>query len=397
MTDDLTAQIDALVAAALEKRLAGRGGNMGDGSQLPDSQIAPAVSAQHEELRMRKILGPYTHGRRHRLVVVHDDGRRDRLTFDSEEAARAELARLLPKCEAGPARRLTVAGAIDRYEVSQRKKNKPRTVDTTVGRLRRVLAPALHKPVGNVTGKEVRRWLLALPWAYDTQRVALVELRTFAAWLVADGKIRKPFTDGITVEGRRRRGKPQLTADEARRYLTAALERAVAEPGALAAALAVTMGVRVSEVTDRVVRDLDVNGSVLVVPHGKTENARRRLQVPAALRPLLLAQARGKAPQASLLGITRFAADYWARKLCALANVPVVSMHGLRGTNATLRNEVSQAPERIAAELGHGSFAVTAGHYVAPDSLAARGQKTAEAALGLGTAHQGDRSQRPAS
>jgi integrase len=104
------------------------------------------------------------------------------------------------------------------------------------------------------------------------------------------------------------------------------------------------MGVRVSEVTDRVVRDLDANASVLVVPHGKTENARRRLLVPAALRPLLLAHARGKAAQASLLGITRYAADYWTRKLCALAGVPVVSMHGLRGTNATLRNDLSDAP-----------------------------------------------------
>ena len=54
------------------------------------------------------------------------------------------------------------------------------------------------------------------------------------------------------------------------------------------ALLALTMGLRTSEVMNRVVRDLDDGARYLWIDEGKTENARRHLEVPSVLSPFLL-------------------------------------------------------------------------------------------------------------
>jgi hypothetical protein len=53
--------------------------------------------------------------------------------------------------------------------------------------------------------------------------------------------------------GKRRRGKPQLTTDEARKFLATALELAAEDEGAIAAAMALLMGMRASEIVARTV------------------------------------------------------------------------------------------------------------------------------------------------
>ncbi len=63
---------------------------------------------------------------------------------------------------------------------------------------------------------------------------------------------------------------------------------------------AVLLGLRASGVTDRVLRDLDDNGQLPWIEFGTTRRARRRLEVPALLRPYLLALAKGRAPDAQL-------------------------------------------------------------------------------------------------
>lgn len=60
------------------------------------------------------------------------------------------------------------------------------------------------------------------------------------------------------------------------------------DPLALGALLALTMGLRTSEVMNRVVRDLDDGGRYLWIDEGKTASARRHLEVPAVLVPFLL-------------------------------------------------------------------------------------------------------------
>jgi integrase len=60
------------------------------------------------------------------------------------------------------------------------------------------------------------------------------------------------------------------------------------------AATALLMGMRASEVTDGLVRDLDDDGRVLVIPHAKTRAGVRRLRIPEVLQPLPVGLATGK-------------------------------------------------------------------------------------------------------
>lgn len=106
---------------------------------------------------------------------------------------------------------------------------------------------------------------------------------------------------------------------------------------------------------------------------GKTKRSRRTLEVPALLRPYLLALAKDRAPEAQL--ITRGASNrgnkhgrHWLlrhlRALCKEVNVPVVCPHSLRGLHATLATEAGVTSHAVAAALGHLSPAVTHAHYI---------------------------------
>jgi integrase len=138
---------------------------------------------------------------------------------------------------------------------------------------------------------------------------------------------------------------------------------------------ALLMGMRASEVTDRVVRDLDDNGSLLWIEVGKTKRSRRTLEVPAVLRPYLLALAKDRAPDEQLITrkqtkrrnkCGRYWLLYWLRAYCDEAKVPEVCVHSLRGLHATLATEAGISSHVVANALGHSSPAVTQAHYLKP-------------------------------
>jgi integrase len=77
---------------------------------------------------------------------------------------------------------------------------------------------------------------------------------------------------------RRRRGKPQLTTDESRKFLAKALQSAEEEDdGAIAAMMALLMGDEASEIVERTVRNLDDGGRLLWITDSKTQAGVRRL------------------------------------------------------------------------------------------------------------------------
>ena len=51
------------------------------------------------------------------------------------------------------------------------------------------------------------------------------------------------------------------------------------------------------------------------------------------------------------------------RRICKAAGVPIISVHGLRGTWATLTTDAGVSGHVIARELGHTSYATTMAHY----------------------------------
>jgi integrase len=129
-------------------------------------------------------------------------------------------------------------------------------------------------------------------------------------------------------------------------------------------------------VLNRRVRDLDEGGTVLLISHGKTANARRRPEVPDFLRPHLLRLTAGKPADAFLFGSRAngepLLTGYLIRQvhqICEQAGVPKVCAHSLRGLHATLALRQGVSTQAVAAALGHGSFAVTARHYADPTQL----------------------------
>ncbi len=201
--------------------------------------------------------------------------------------------------------------------------------------------------------------------------------RRFSAFCIERGDLTaNPFEKLRSID-KISTGKTQLTADEARRFMNTALQRiAAGHPAALAAALQLALGLRSSEVLNRRVRDLDEGATVLLIPNGKTKNARRRPVIPPFLRSQLEALAANQAPDAYLFGAGQSGNPHmtsWlvreVRRICEQAAVPAVCPHSLRGLHATLAMREGVASHAVASALGHGSFSITARHYVDPTQL----------------------------
>jgi len=211
--------------------------------------------------------------------------------------------------------------------------------------------------------------------AVDTHRNALAEAKAFGAWCVKQGWIATSPLAEIKAVGQRNRGKKQLRIDEARKLVDLCIRKAnEGDEAAVGAMTAFLLGLRASEVTDRVVRDLDDDGRLLWIEFGKTKRSRRTLEVPVLLRPYLLALAKGRAPDAQLISRTvsrrsgkkrdRYWLLYHVERLCAEAEVPVVCTQSLRGLHASVATDAGATSHVVASALGHSSPAVTHAHYI---------------------------------
>lgn len=329
-----------------------------------------------------RVNGPYQHRARWRLVVVSPDGTRDVRSFDNERDAE-EAARAFRKLFGGAPPRKTIGDALTEYEVHQRRSTKGATTATTIHRLTAFVGDQRDCDCARVGSLAARYAELTERWAVSTHRGALSELRTFGAWLVKRGYARHNLADGIEAVGVAKRRKPQLRIDEARAWMAAALELAPREPGAVAALCTLLMGLRASEVTERVVRDLDDAGRVLVIEDAKTPSGTRRVAVPDVLQVRLLALTKDKLPTARLFG--RHWRDWpreWVQRICEAAGVPRVTAQGMRGLHATLAIGVGASPQVVAGSLGHSSSTVTLRSYALPTAKEAADGARVLTALG---------------
>ena len=152
---------------------------------------------------------------------------------------------------------------------------------------------------------------------------------------------------------------------------TCASRKRTSERRRCRALTALLMGMRASEVTDRVVRDLDDEGRLLWIEVGKTKRS-RTLEVPALLPPYLLALAKDRGPEEQLITRGRHSVAtsagrqwlrYWVTYVCHQAEIPRICVHS-RGLHATLATEAGVSSHAVASALGHTSPAVTHAHYV---------------------------------
>jgi integrase len=205
----------------------------------------------------------------------------------------------------------------------------------------------------------------------------LAEAKSFLRWCMRCKWIsRNPLDDGDGV-GRRRHGKAQLRIDEARKWIGVAVTAAKkGESGAVAAMMALLMGMRAGEIVSRVVRDVDDGGRLLWIPDSKTEAGKRTLEVPELLRPFLMRLAKGKGAEAKLFGDHwRDWVRKWVARICQASGVPKVTAHGMRGLHSTLAMDAGVTGHVVAAAMGHESVTTTVSSYAKPSAVASAKQR----------------------
>lgn len=281
-----------------------------------------------------RAYGPYQHGNRWRVVVVTADGGRATRSCESFAEAEEIIAAVTAITAGG-----RLHEAADAYERACLDRGlRTSTVTRARYHLERVLGLAANgqRPVTWLTTAKAKSlYLESLSGAsVDTGRNGLAAAKAFGGWLVETGRLRtNPFAE-LKGKGRRKRGKPQLRIDEARRLLAKCLEEG--SDSSIAVAAVLLLGCRASEVTERQVRDVDDGGTVLWIPTSKTDAGRRRLELPEELRGPLRRLCAGKRATDRIFPSGRHWLHHHCARLCAAAKVAEVSPQGLRGTHATL-------------------------------------------------------------
>ncbi len=328
-----------------------------------------------------RVLGPYEERGRWRLIIVEEGGRRSVFLPTREEALRFKAG---TQREIAPPPSRRIADVLAQWHTHKLREAqcKPESIKQQYRRLQAFLAPVAELDIAALTPKRAAALYAeatlrpsaktgCIP-AVASHRFDLWVAQSFFRWSVRQGYVgASPFRD-VKPVGKMNAGKPQLRIEEARRFTEAAIGyfAETQSPLAIGALVALTMGLRTSEVLDRVVRDLDDGARYLWIDAGKTANARRHLEVPELVQPYLLQLAAGKHPEQRLFGDSqgggrRYRQKMWemVRRLCQRAEVPRVCTHSLRGLWATLAVQSGAASHVVAANLGHHSFQVTERHY----------------------------------
>lgn len=315
-----------------------------------------------------RITGPYRHRQGWRYRVTTSPGVLAWApSAHTQEAAAALAEAFADGLRAREAQ--TVAGLAERYLAHlQDRGNKPLSIRSAAANLASL--PSLHPlQIQSVTpqrAKEAYRELTTR-LATATHHATLRRWRALWAFAVEEGLAKSNPWLTVRALGKPRRGKPQLTLDEAQKLSHLAAKEGSDE--GLGVLLALHMGLRNGEVRGLDVRDLDLGGRLLRIQDSKTQAGKRVLEVPDFLRRPLLERTRGRAGQEPLMrnGLGERPSRQWIgralERLCGLAGVPVVVPHSLRGLYASLHYEEGVDPNLTARKLGHRSAAVTRTHY----------------------------------
>lgn len=339
-----------------------------------------------------RVQGPYRHRGGWRVILVAADGSKRRRQFESE----AKALRFKAEVEAELASEdHTTDTALQAYTAHlERKGNKPGSIDRTRWAVLVFFPEPL--PLWGLTDRKCGALYesLADRYAVDSHRNALAETKTFLDWCVAQRWISENPARGVKGVGRRKKGKPQLRISDTRRWYRKACALADdGDDGAIAALMALVLGMRASEITSVRVRDLDEDEhpcDVLWIPDSKTEAGRRHLDVPEPLRGFIKAQAEAKGRDAWLFPTPKARSGKhdrdWPRaqvsRICRAAGVDEVTAHAMRGTLSTISLERGAAAHIVAATLGHEDPRTTIESYAKPGSAEkggrARGLKVLE-------------------
>ena len=307
----------------------------------------------------------YSHGDYWRASVslgVTPNGRRVRKEFQARtrpEAAR-KLRQALERVRGGVplGGSLTVAA----YAASWLADIAPTVKGSTFAFYRAIVDNHLEEiepvPLPALTPEHVRA-LIAARFAegYSSRTVRGV-VQTLALILrraLVDGYVTRNVAALVKLPRLEQKEPGHFTVAEARRFLAAAS----ADPLGGLYTVALGTGLRRGELLALTWQDVDLAAGTLRVRRGKTAAAARSIPLPDFALDALGAIPRGVGPiwQASPSHVS----DHF-RRLCQKARVPVLTMHSLRHTAATLLLAEGVDPLVIASILGHSRVAMTT-HY----------------------------------
>ncbi len=318
--------------------------------------------------RPERVLRPYQERAGWRVVHVAADGTRTSRLFETEAKAKGHVRNLERLIAATEAR--TIGDAIDEYKKHQQAKRlRPKTLAGNAEAFARFFDDHDALLSSLTPARCAARYkALTSQYSVDTHRGSLNQSRSFLEWCVGEGWLRSNPLAGIKGIGKRKRGKPQLRLDEARRWTDKAFELAETWIGGLAALMAYFMDMRPSEIIGACVRDLDDDAKILWVADSKTEAGRRVLEIPDELQPLMRAAAEGKKGGDKLVGHQRLWVLRAVHRVCDAAGLDRVSAQAMRGLHASVAFERGATPHMIALAMGHSSPRVTRAHYATADS-----------------------------
>lgn len=330
--------------------------------------------ARRKENRI-SVYEPRPHGKKWRIRVRDGaDGKVYYKKYRSEEEAWEGFKRL--KRESARYHSPPVGEVIAQYkEHLVEKGNKECSIRTTIYRLDSFFSDFIDEPIPTLTREVVTRLydLRSKSRKTDTHRNELREVKTFFRWCVKKGLLKENLASHVEGVGKRARGKKQLRPSEARLFLDRALDESEkGNDGSFSCAAVLVLGLRPSEIIERVVRDVDVFTKSLFIERAKTEAGDRKVEIPEVLWPHFLSRLKGRQPLDPLLPTEKGGFHHRAfvlentRRICKALELPRMTAHGLRGSHSTIAQEGGATGHLVAQQLGHANEKVTQDHYTVP-------------------------------
>jgi integrase len=317
----------------------------------------------------RSIKGPYSerNGRVWRVIIREGVGKnatRTPYVFGTE----AEALEAVTKWTKMLGAKTVAQGMEDFLQYLAEEGRVAGTLATSRIRLTGLLQPVLGLPVKDLSESRCEALYKAyqVGRAPDTHQGALSQAKGMFEHLRKRLKVvsSNPWID-VDPRGRKKRGKTQLNKDGTRK-LYAWLCDNLADDRAVAALMALVLGLRAHEVIGARDVDLDDNGTELKIAKSKTRAGLRAVRLPAQLQHALFK--RSELRSGRLLPYSR----YWVRDAvkwaCTQAGCDVVCAQALRGMYATALLDHGVDPDLVARSIGHRSSTTTFGSYAEPGS-----------------------------
>jgi integrase len=333
----------------------------------------------------RRILGPYRDGDEWRIVVIDPGAPAESRRTSCTNASKKKLEDLAQdfRYRWSELDEVTVESSLAMYKTSRMAKGtSDESITETIRRIRLMFADGSRRidSLDENYCTESYETLVAIgTMEVATHQNLLIQARSWLRWCKKKGWIREnPLDEVESLGGTPNKGKDQHTINEAKKLNAWLRWRALRlDHAAIGCLMLQGMALRSGDVCKRIVRDVDANGTVLLMSGGKTPKSNRPRHVPVFLQPLLREIVRGRDLTAALFPNddgthhTKSWLKAAMKRFCRDAGVRYVCPHSLKGTAATVAKIVGKTAEETMEFLSHEDVRTHQEHYEDTDAVLA--------------------------